>query len=196
MNKLGDQLLGVLLGTVDIVTSGDNDGELERFLVTLDHKLSSSFTGAVGVGWVEGRVDSLTFFFFAHLRLSVYFIGTDVDESSNLGHEELGRLKEYMSSHNVGLGEAERVSKRVVDVSFSGKVHDGIYFVSSEDVVHQIGGANISLDKYKVLEAANFLKVLGGGAVGQLIQADNLNIWVCLDKMNQDIGPDKSSSTS
>ena len=52
VGELGNQLLGELMRTIHIVSSGDDAGKLEGTVVGLDKELSSCLGGGVWVGWL------------------------------------------------------------------------------------------------------------------------------------------------
>ena len=100
------------------------NGQLEGTKVGLDEKLGTGLGGSVGIGRFEDV-------FFRHgvcvkvFSFTVDFIGADVNESLN-GGATLGRLQEHVRAVNVGMRKGKGVSKRVVDVRLSSKVHDGV----------------------------------------------------------------------
>ena len=91
VGELGDQLLGVLVRSVHVVSSGDDDRKLEGAVVRLDEELSSCLGGGV---WVGGLQDV----FFVHgigievLAFSIYLISRHVNETTD-GGAVLGRLE-------------------------------------------------------------------------------------------------------
>jgi hypothetical protein len=158
VGELGDQLLRELMGSVYVVTSGYNTGELEGAMVGFDEEFRSGLGGSVWVGrfedvlFVHGlRVEGLTF--------SVYLIGGYVDESPH-GGAVLGALEEYVGSVDVRLGECEGVTEGVVDVGLCCEVHDGVDFVFLEGVVDEITARDVSLDEFEVGELHDLLEVL------------------------------------
>ena len=52
-----------------------------------------------------------------------------------------------MRTFNVVFCEFKRVTKRVINVTLSRKVHDGVYSLVFENVIQQVDGTNVPLDK-------------------------------------------------
>lgn len=50
-DELWKDLLGVLKGSIDVIAPCDNDRDLERLVVCLDHTFCSSLGGRVRVAW-------------------------------------------------------------------------------------------------------------------------------------------------
>mmetsp|Transcript_19311 Transcript_19311/g.35029 ORF Transcript_19311/g.35029 Transcript_19311/m.35029 type:complete len:201 (+) Transcript_19311:305-907(+) len=105
VRELGDELLGKLVGSVHVVTTSDNGRELERPVVRLDQKLSSSLGGSVGVGGLKNvllghgvRVEVLT--------LSVHLIGRDVNKATD-ARAHFGRFEQNVRSVNVGMSKCK-----------------------------------------------------------------------------------------
>lgn len=65
-----------------------------------------------------------------------------------------------MRSHYVVLRELERVSERIVDVSLRREVHNCVDFLRLEDEIHQIRGANVSLDELVVRQVFHAVQIL------------------------------------
>ena len=55
VDELRDDLLGVLVGAVDVVATRDDNGQVERAVVGLRKELGAGLGGSVGVGGLEGR---------------------------------------------------------------------------------------------------------------------------------------------
>lgn len=70
-----------------------------------------------------------------------------------------------MRSIDIVLGELETVPERVVDVSLSGEMHDGVDAFSDEKVVDEIGTSDIALDELEIGGLLRGVEVLEVGAV-------------------------------
>ena len=157
VGKLGNELLGILVGTVDIVTTGDDAGELEGPVIGFDNELSTSLCSSVGVRRLKNVL-------FSHglgvevLALTVHLIRRHMDETAD-GFTTLGRFKKDVSAINVGLREGEGVTERVVDVRLSGKVHHCINLLLLEDVVDKIRTGNVSLNELEIWQVCNLGKI-------------------------------------
>ena len=52
VDELRYELLGVLMGSVDVVAPRDDEGEVEGAGVGLGYELGAGLGGGVGVGWL------------------------------------------------------------------------------------------------------------------------------------------------
>ena len=64
-----------------------------------------------------------------------------------------------MSALDVVFGEFKRVTERVIDVTLRRKVHDGVYLLALEDVIQQVDGTNVPLDKFDVQQMFDIAQV-------------------------------------
>lgn len=109
VGELRNELLRVLVGSVDVVSSGDQDRQFEGAEVRLYEELSTGLGGSIRIGRLENV-------FFGHgvgleiLSLSVDFIRRHVNESSH-GLTALGGLEKNVSSVNVGMSEGKGVTE-------------------------------------------------------------------------------------
>eukprot|EP00322_Chrysochromulina_rotalis_P029116 CAMPEP_0115881214 /NCGR_PEP_ID=MMETSP0287-20121206/28310_1 /TAXON_ID=412157 /ORGANISM="Chrysochromulina rotalis, Strain UIO044" /LENGTH=314 /DNA_ID=CAMNT_0003337127 /DNA_START=85 /DNA_END=1029 /DNA_ORIENTATION=+ len=134
-HKLRDDLLGVLVRTVDVVAARDDYGQLERAVVRLDDVLSCRLRRGV---WV-GRLKCIRLYatdVIAHSAVDL--VGGDVDKAFDA--MEFGGFNEHVRSHYVVLGERERVSKRVVHVRLCGGVDDGVDLLRLQHILDKISG--------------------------------------------------------
>lgn len=103
VGELGDQLLGVLVRAVDVVSAGDDDGELEGAVVALHEELRCRLGGSVGVGGLE---DLLLGHWVLRVRaLTVHLVSRHVDEA--LDAVDFGGLQEHVGAVDVVLRELE-----------------------------------------------------------------------------------------
>lgn len=172
IGKLRDQLLGKLVRTVDVITPGDDAGELERSVVRFHEKLRPGLCGGVGVGGFQ-HVLLLHRLRFERFSLPVHFISGHVDESPNT-LVTLRRLEHDVGSHDITLGKVERVTERVIDVRLRREVHDRIDLLLGHDVGYEVGTANVALDEFEVFEAGNIPEVGEAGAVVKFVVDDYL----------------------
>jgi hypothetical protein len=103
-------------------------------VVGFDEELSSCLGGGVGVGRLQDVL-------FVHgigvevFTLSIYLISGYMNETTD-GGTVLGRLEQNVCAVDVSLGEGEGVTKGVIYMGLSGKVHDSVDVVLLEAVVH------------------------------------------------------------
>jgi len=112
--------------------------------------------------------------FFQHSVLvwqlfTINFVSTDMDES--LYSNKFCRLKEDMSSQNIILSELKWVSKRIINMSLSCKMHDCVYLLSFQHEVDKIWAAYIPLDELIIWERFDYIQVLKAGTIYQFILA-------------------------
>ena len=72
----------------------------------------------------------------------------------------LRRLQQNVSSHDVVLGELERISERVVNMGLRREVHDGVDLFRLQNEIDQVGAANVSLHKLVVGQVLDAVKIL------------------------------------
>lgn len=177
-DKLGDDLLRVLVRSVDVVAAGNDDGQVEGFGVGLDEHLGSGFGGRVRVGGLEHGL-----FEEVGVGLAVDFVCGDVDHLGDVA--ETSRFQKNVGANNVVFGELERVAERVVcmngkfwrwsgprgsgedqqpstrvltDVTLSRKVNDGVNVAFLEHVEHEVDGLNVA---WKNSETKDNKRLLG-----------------------------------
>jgi hypothetical protein len=190
VDELGNQLLGELMRSVDVVSSSDDNGKLERAVVGFNEEFRSSLGCGIGV---SGFQDVL----FVHglavegLSLSVNLIGRNVDEALH-SFAILGAFKKHMGSEDVCLRECEGVTERIVYVGLSCKVHDGVNLILLEDVVDQITTGNVSLDEFKVWKFHYLLQILKTGTIVELIVSDDIVLGVLLREKDGSMGADET----
>ena len=82
LNKLWDQLFGILPRTVDIVASGDDDWQVVRDLVRVAKHLRPGLGGSIRVCWAHGCLGfvKLAFVLICLNIFAVHFVRTDVNE--------------------------------------------------------------------------------------------------------------------
>ena len=89
------------MGSVDVVTTGNQHGQLEGAIVGLDEKFSTGLGGGVRVGGLENVLlrhgTSVEIF-----SLSVNFISGHMNESTH-GGTGLGRFEKDVSSVDIGV---------------------------------------------------------------------------------------------
>ena len=176
VGKLGNQLFGELVRSVDVVTTGNQAGQFERSKVGFDQKFRSRFGSCIGVGGFQDV-------FFRHgigveiFSFSVNFISGDVNESFD-GGAIFGRFQEHMGPVNVGLSKGKGVSKRIVHVGLRCKMHNGVDLFFAQHIRDQIGRSNVPLDKFKVGQIRQFFQVGQTGAIIQIVVHHNFVLRV------------------
>jgi hypothetical protein len=108
-DKLGDNLFGELVGSIDVVRTSEDDGEAERLVVRENQMLGTGLGGGVRVG---GLQDGLLESSILVGGLTVNLIGRNVQEA--LDTACLGALDENVGSENVVLRELNGVTERVI----------------------------------------------------------------------------------
>mmetsp|Transcript_16058 Transcript_16058/g.29014 ORF Transcript_16058/g.29014 Transcript_16058/m.29014 type:complete len:225 (-) Transcript_16058:303-977(-) len=124
IGQFGNELFGILVRSIDIVSSCNENGQLEGAKVRLDQKLGTRLCRRV---WI-GRFQDVLFQHGVGIEIfsfTIDFIRTDVNESLN-GRTALCGFEENVSTVNVGMSKGKGVSKGVVDMCLSSKVHDGV----------------------------------------------------------------------
>lgn len=171
VGELGNELLGVLVRAVHVVAASDDAGQLERSVVGLDDELGTGLGGGVRVGRLQNV-------FLSHglgievFSLSVHLVGGHVDEATD-GVAVFGRLEQDVGAVDVGLGEGEGVTERVVNVGLGGEMHHGIDLLLGEDVVDEVGTLDVALDELEIGQILEVLEIVEAGAVIELVIHDD-----------------------
>ena len=182
IDELRDQLLRVLMRAVHVVSAGDDNGHAKGAVIRLRQELGTGFRRCIRVGGLKNlKVQTnvrtrfpaelqrkeengyVTYLFLVHrllisTLLSVDFVGGNVNESLDSG--SLRRLQQNVSSHDVVLGELERISERVVNMGLRREVHDGVDLFRLQNEIDQVGAANVSLHKLVVGQVLDAVKIL------------------------------------
>ena len=148
IGKLWNQFFRKLVGSVDVVPTGDQAGQLETSKVTLDQEFGPGLGGGVGVGRFQNVFlrHGIRFEIFS---LSIDLVRRNVNESLD-GGAIFGTLQQNVRSHNVGLGKGQGVTKGIVDVGLCRKVHNSVNLVFQERIVDNVWDRNVSLDEFEV----------------------------------------------
>mmetsp|Transcript_106837 Transcript_106837/g.189878 ORF Transcript_106837/g.189878 Transcript_106837/m.189878 type:complete len:268 (-) Transcript_106837:439-1242(-) len=133
VDKLGNDLLGVLVGAVHVVAARDDDWEVEGASIGLDQVLGASLGGRVRIG---GLQLALLCVCRAIASLAVHLVSADMNEE--LDGVGLGCLQQHVGAQDVVLGKGEGVAKRVVNVSLGRKVEHSVYMGLGHHVVDQV----------------------------------------------------------
>lgn len=186
IRKLGNQLFRKLVGSVDIVSTSDQAGQLETAKVRLDQEFGSGLGGGVGVGWFQNVFlgHGIRFEIFS---LSVDLIRRNVNESLE-GGAVFGTLEKNVRSKNVGLGKGQRVSERVVDVGLRRKVHNCVNLIFEEGVIHNVWNGNVSLDEFEVRKILDVVEIFHTTAIIQAVENDNVVLRVLFTEQNRNMG--------
>lgn len=78
-----------------------------------------------------------------------------------------------MGAVDVGLGEGEGVTERVVNVGLGGEMHHGIDLLLREDVVDEVGTLDVALDELEIGQILDVLEIVKAGAVIELVINDD-----------------------
>lgn len=171
VGKLGNELLGVLVRAVHVVAASDDAGQLEGSVVGLDDELGTSLGGGVRVGRLQDV-------FLSHglgievFSLAVHLVGGHVDEATD-GVAVFGRLEQDVGAIDVGLGEGEGVTERVVNVGLGSEMHHGIDLLLREDVVDEVGTLDVALDELEIGQILDVLEIVEARAVIELVINDD-----------------------
>ena len=158
------------MGTVDVVASDNDDGELETLLVGVDQHLGSGFAGSVWVCWCQNA--GLEQIIGIISNLSIYLVGGNVNEL--LDPNLLGTLQQNVGTIDIGVGEGIRVTETQIDVGLCGEVEDSIDLVSLE-AVHDLGGVgDVAMVEGEVALVVQDPGVVQGRAVIELVEGDNV----------------------
>ena len=194
VRELGNKLLGKLVGTVDVVSASDQNGQLERAVVGLHQELGTSLGGSVRVGGFQDVIFSHCFSLKV-LSFSVHFIGRHMNKALD-GGTALGRLQENMCSVDVGVSEGKRVTEGVIDMGLGGKMHNGVDFFFLQDIRHKVRGANVPFDELEVWQGLQLIEVGKTSAVIKLVVDNYIVLRVFLRNENSNVRSNKACPTN
>ena len=120
IDKLGNHLLGVLVGAVHVVRASDNHGQVVGVLVSLHNELRSRFRCRIRICRVEERLLHNTILdvnddLQTNLVLclfSIHLIRTHMNKPLNL--VEPACLQHHVRANHIIVGECETIPKRVI----------------------------------------------------------------------------------
>lgn len=101
-----------------------------------------------------------------------------------------------MGSIDVIFGELKAVTKRVVHMGLSCKVHDGVNGLRKEDEIDKISTGNVPLDELEVGRGSRWKQVFQIRTIIKLVQDHNLITRVVPNKPVADMGCNKAGSPS
>mmetsp|Transcript_15658 Transcript_15658/g.35920 ORF Transcript_15658/g.35920 Transcript_15658/m.35920 type:complete len:215 (+) Transcript_15658:350-994(+) len=193
VGELGNELLRKLVRSVDVVTTRDQDRQFEGAEVGLDQKLGSRFGCSIGIGRLKNVIfhHGICFEIFS---FTVDFIGTHVNKTTDRW-AHLGRFEKHVGSVNVGMRESKGVTKRVINVCLSSKMHHRVNLLLLEDIRNQVRRADVTLDKLEVWQIGELVEVCQARAVVKLIIDDHIVLRVLLAEQDRDVGRDEPGST-
>ena len=189
-NEFGNELFGVLVRTVDVVTTGNDEGELEGAEVRLGNELSGSLGGRVRVGGLKDHVFTVVLSF----AFTVDFVSGDVDES--LHAAAVGSFEEDVGTQDVDLGEGERVSEGVVDMRLSSKMHNSVNLLGLNNMTNKVTRTDVPLHELVVGVFLQIGNVLQARTIVQAIKVDNVVVGVVLHQPPDNMGTNKTGTTS
>jgi len=184
IDELGDEFLGVLVGSVHVVAASDDDGHVEGAVVRLGEKFGTSFRGRV---WVRGLKNLLlTHGVLVQRLLAVHLVCAHVDKAADA--HDLGGLQHHMRAHYVILRKLERISKGVVNMSLSSEVQNRVDLLRLQHVLHQLGAANVSTNKLVVGQVLNFVTVFNARTIIKAVKVDNVELRIFSCQKNNQMG--------
>ena len=148
-----------------------------------------------------GRERRFYAFRMSHFQCSIHLIGTDMVEALAfvLFWQALpvcfGSLKQRERSHHIGLRKSKRIFDAAVNMTLCCKVDDAIYLLILHEFEDTVEIANIHLHELVVRLILNILEVRKITCIRQLIQVDNLIVWIFVHKQPYNMASDKSGST-
>ena len=158
VDKLGNELLGVLLRAKGVVATRNDERKLERMVVRARKHLPGSLTGSVRVlGRQHVRFVKCT----GLLRVfSIDLVGGNVHKELELLACETRHLEQSVGSQRVGASKLNAVAKAIVHVRLGSKMKNRINLVLREEMTQKVSRQDVALDKLKVGSILNAIEVL------------------------------------
>jgi hypothetical protein len=141
-DELGNDLVGKLSMTVDVVTPDDHVRELVRTTIRSKNELGSRLARGIRIC----RIKQGSFVMSLILGLTIDLVCRHVDEALNLTRLTTS-LEESVCSEDVVAGKLERILEGPIDMGLSGKVDDEINLILLQNELDQVERTEIPLDK-------------------------------------------------
>jgi hypothetical protein len=85
-------------------------------------------------------------------------------------------------SNDVALREIERIAERIIHVRLRREMHDRVNILRHDEVHHKIAVLDITFDEFEIGFASNVLQIVDGRAIIELVERDDLVLWVTFDQ--------------
>mmetsp|Transcript_30148 Transcript_30148/g.71843 ORF Transcript_30148/g.71843 Transcript_30148/m.71843 type:complete len:376 (+) Transcript_30148:1165-2292(+) len=179
-DHFGNQLFRVLAWAVDVVATGDQDGQSVGPVVAFHHHLCSGLRGCVRVRRIQrrGSLNLHVPFIVVTSVLAVHLISANMDVSLYLMLHLLQHLQNSVSAQDIVIREGHRVAKGEVHMRLCREVHHCVDVLLLDDVMEQVRALDVSFHELEVGLALHGVEVLCVRAIVQPVQDDNLVLWI------------------
>lgn len=164
-----------LVRSVNVVTSNNDDWQLEAHIIGIDQHLCGSLGSSIRI--CRRQNGSLKQICTILRDFTINLIRRDVDKLGNL--MSLGTLEQNMGTVDIGIGELIRVSEGQVDVGLSCEMENCIDLVllDAANDVFRVG--DVSVVELEVGEGVEHPCVVEGGTIVKFIKGDDVvGIWI------------------
>mmetsp|Transcript_18361 Transcript_18361/g.31141 ORF Transcript_18361/g.31141 Transcript_18361/m.31141 type:complete len:369 (-) Transcript_18361:7-1113(-) len=184
-NHLWDQLLRILAGAIDVVSTCHQHRQAVGPMIGLHHHLSRSFGSSVRICWIQGRCRFHLHVILVTVRgiFAVDLICANMDVAQHLALVLLQNLQDSVGAQHVVIRKGHRVPKGQIHVGLRRKVHHGVNFLLLDHVVQKVRAFDVTLHELEVWLPRHRIKVLRVGAVVQTVQNHNLVLGVLEEQM-------------
>lgn len=183
----GDELLGMLPGSVVVGAVCNNRVDAMRVDVCADEMIRSGFGSRVRIARVVGRL----FGELATLDGPVDFIGRDVNQSATAC---ANTLQDVVGTDNVGADEIIVANDGVADMGFGGEVIRNRRAVLLVEMLDEFKVSDVYAFKRHAIQ--NVRKVTDISGVGTLVDDNNFVFGVFTQMADDEVGTDKPQSAS
>jgi len=191
-SETGNELFRVLALSIDVVSSGNDNGKLEGVSIGSNNELSTSLGSSI---WVSG-VQKRGFFITAEMFITDFtidFISRNVDELLDLSVGSDG-FQEVMGTHDVILSKVDGVTEGVINMALGGEMNNSVNIVSIEDFGGESSVVDVTLVE-GVLGSILNTNMEFRRAVIHLVQIDKLDVSVLVGEVSQGIGTNETASS-
>lgn len=143
-DEFWNDLLWLLMRTLDVIASCNNDGHSKRSLVRFDEMFCCGFRGCIRIC----RLHRAAFMGRNAIQaVAIDFVRRNVHKFLNLALNHASTFQQCVCAQNIRFGEMQRISKGIVDVSLRRKVQNHINLKTLKNVLDQVCIINGAFDE-------------------------------------------------
>jgi len=198
LDREGDELLGVLAGTVVVGAAGDEGGHAVRPVIGLGHQVACCLGDTVGTAGFDGRTFGELLGAFEG-KVAIHFVGADVEEAGDVHAGVLlplpaGHVQHDLGAQDVGAHKDIGAVDAAVHVGFGGEVDDLRGMILREDRLHGGTVGDVGLHEGVAGIAYNLFDIVGVASIRQRIEVDEMDIRILLHLLEDETGTDEATA--
>jgi len=198
LDREGDELLGVLAGTVVVGAAGDEGRHAVGAVIGLSHQVACCLGNTVGTAGFDGRV-------FGELlgaldrEVTIDFVGADVEEAGSVHAGVLlpllaGHVQHDLGAQDVGAHEDVGAVDAAVHVGLGSEVDDLGGMILGEDGLHGGTVGDVGLHERVAGVIRNLFDVVGVAGIRQRVEVDEMDIGILLHLLENETGANEATA--